>query len=273
MTYESLLNEFEFYLKQIRKSKKTIDAYILDINQFLNYIDNPISKITNMEIENYKEYMINKKNYSITTVNRKLVAINLFFKFNQIPIVIIKEKLQNQNFLNNVLTYDDIENIIKQAKKKNDYRFIAAITTLKLTGLRISELLQLKVSDINKDTITILGKGSKRRNVFIPIKVRAAWQEYIPYRINKSDFLFTGERGAITRSTFHKHIRKYGELAKIPKEKLHLHNNRHYYCKSLADKGISIDTIADLVGHSDINITKLYTRKSKQELLDIANTL
>ena len=274
MTNEQLLDLYKNYLIEHRKDDKTIKAYISDMKQFIKYIDRPITDIKNIDIENYKFHMINVLEYRPTTINRKLVALDMFLKINEMSLIVLKQKVQLQNFLDNVLSSKEIDMIIDKAMNNNDYRFITYIQTLKYLGVRAFEALNLKLIDINKDTIFIIGKGKKYRQIFVPDKLRMIWNEYVnKYRVNTSEYLFNGQRGRCVKSTFSKGIIKYGTMANIERDKLHLHSIRHQYCKSMADKNLSIEVIADLAGHSDVNVTRRYMAKSKKELLDIINTL
>lgn len=269
------VEEFKLYLIRNRKSSKTIRNYIYDIIQFLDIIKKDIYELKNEDIELYKNYMLNNLKLELTSINRKLVAINQYLKYHQIPILVIQIKVHQQNFLNDVLTADEIDKMIFYARNRNDYRFIAIITTLRLTGMRISECLQLKITDIDSETVTILGKGNKRRNVFISDKVRQAWKDYLHYRIDKGGWkpLFTGQRGGITRSTVHKAMQEYGKMANIKVEKCHPHATRHYFCKTLSERGVALEDIADVAGHNSLETTRIYTRKTKKELLNIVNEL
>lgn len=172
-----------------------------------------------------------------------------------------------------MLEDEDIESMLKVIDEHKDLRAKAIVMTMKLTGMRVSEMLQLTIDDIDKDTINIIGKGNKRRNVFISEHLKEIWKEYVNVRINKTNMLFTGQKGAINRYTVHKIIKYYAQLSNVKLSKTHAHNFRHKFCKDLADRGVSIDSIADIVGHTDINTTRIYTRKTKKELLDIINKM
>lgn len=270
---DKLLNDYIKHMKLYRKDEKTIEAYVVDITQFFNYIKKDINEIKNDDIEKYKDYMIQERKLKISSVNRKLIALSTFFKYHQVPILIIQEKVQQQQFLNNLLTSEDIEKMLHQAKAKNDYRAYALIFTLKSTGLRVSELLQLTVDDVNEKTIVICGKGKKYRKAMISDKLREVWKEYLPHRIKKGQALFTGKRGAITRNTVLTTMKKYGKLAGIDEKKCFSHNTRHQVAKLLCDKNVPIETVADILGHASVETSRIYTRHTEQELLDIINTL
>lgn len=268
------LKDFENYLIRNFKSKRTIDEYLRDIIQFLQYFKEiNLNQITYEDIEDYKKYMLYTQCLSPKTINRKLVSINQFLTFNQITVMIKQVKIHTQNFLNDILDDEDVRKLICATEEKNDLRAKTLIMTLQLTGMRISECLQLTINDINKDTVMIVGKGNKRRNVFIPEKLRQAWNDYCKIRVNKSDFLFTGNKGQITRFTAHRIIKKYAEISDVDFERAFCHNFRHKYVSDLIKREVTIDTVADLVGHSSIETTRLYSKKSKKQLLDIINEL
>ncbi|KEI10500.1 integrase [Clostridium sp. K25] len=269
---DTSLAKFTLLLAKTRKSEKTIDSYIRDISQFNDYLKTnkkKLAKIKISDIDEFKNFLIYHKELKIKTINRKLVSINQYLKFNNISVDIKQEKVQMQNFLDDMLSNQDIENIIKATYAKDDLRARTIIYTLYYTGMRVSEMLQLTIYDTKKSSINIIGKGSKHREVFVPNKLKTIWDNYLQVRIKKSTALFTGKRGPINRKTVDSIIKTYAEAAGVDKSKAHAHNFRHLYCKNLADRGIDISTIADIAGHQNINTTRIYTRKTKEELLNI----
>lgn len=266
------LDMFRNYLNNKNKSEKTVQAYLSDISQMINYFKLKTIKNINQDfLDEYKNHLMFNRMLSPKSVNRKIIAINEYVSFHNLPFSISQIKIHEQNFLDNVITSNETNLLIKCAEDHKDYRAKALFATLVYTGMRISECLQLKVEDVYKDTIMIVGKGNKLRNVFIPKKLKSIWLEYCKYRINKSDKLFTGQKGAINRYTAHKILKKYSAICGIGDKVSHLHNFRHLYCKNLASSSVNIETIADLAGHTNINITRIYLKKSKDELLDTIN--
>ena len=268
------IDRFISYLESNRLDIKTISAYESDVLQFLQFFENKDIKTLQLDdIEAYKDNMIYTRRLEISSVNRKLISISEYLTFSQITVIVRQEKIQNQSFLDDMLSNDDIEKMILATRKEKDMRAKAIMTTLKFTGMRVSEMLQVSLNDIHKDTVRVLGKGSKYRDVFISKKLRGIWKEYTKTRINKSDMLFTGQKGAINRTTVHSIIKKYAVLANVEFSKAHAHNFRHGFCKNMIDKGVTLDALADIVGHTNINTTRIYTRKTKEELLAIINIL
>jgi integrase/recombinase XerD len=271
------IKQFQEFLLEKDKSSKTIEAYVRDIQQFYKYLrTNNIKEIHNDTLKSYKNYLLHERFLTATTVNRKLVALHQYLSFNEISATTNIVKIQSQNFLENVLDKSEVDKMVDIAKRKNDLRAIALFKTLSNTGMRISEALSLTINDIHKDSVEIVGKGNKRRMVFIPKSLNKIWLQYCRngrYH-TKLDYLFVTQKGKMTRETADKIVKKYGNLCNIPIEKCHCHSFRHMYCKRLGDNpNITIDIIADLAGHQDISVTRRYLRKSKSELLSIIEDL
>lgn len=268
------LQDFKQSLLDNDKDIKTIECYLYDIKEFLKRIEN-INSISNEDVKNYKNYLLSERKLNVKTVNRKLVAIKHFLTFNNITVNIKQEKVQSQNFLDDMLSNNDIERMIRSMEKKNDIRAITIVHTLRMTGMRISEMLQLTIDDAESDYISIVGKGKKHREIFVSPRLKTIWNDYLKVRNNRvnTDALFTGQRGAINRQTVHNIIKHYAGQSRIKKSKAHAHNFRHKFCKDLSDKGVTLDSIADLAGHQDINITRIYTRKTRKELMDIIDKI
>lgn len=270
------LQGFKEYLIEREKSDKTIVAYLKDVAQFKEYlVENNIEEIHNTIIKDYREYLLYKRFLVPTTTNRKLVAIHQYCAFNEINTLNIRVKVQLQNFLENVITKEETERMIDVAKNKKDYRAIALIKGLELTGLRIFELLQITINDINKSTIQIVGKGNKIRSVFIPTSLNKVWRQYCrnDRRKSQSDALFIGQRGKMTESGTDDIIKKYAKLSNVPVDKAHHHSWRHAYILRLLERKVSLEEVGSLVGHANVNQTAQYARKTKEQLLSIIEDL
>ena len=261
------LNEFEKSLKN--KSKNTIYNYCLDIKQFLIWLND--KSINDELVEEYKNQLM--ENYQIKTVNRKCNSLNAYLQFKDIKHHVKSEKIQEQTLIDDMITNSDISRMLRQVKKADDKRAEALILGLFYTGARVSELLQIKVKDINKDEIMIKGKGSKYRKILIPKKLNIALKDYAnTQRLNTSEYLFTGERGAITRNTVLTILKRYAGLSRIKKDKVSPHAIRHLYTKNLVDGGVSYSAIKQLLGH-ELTVTDTYMKLSKKELLKIINSI
>lgn len=273
-----ILDKFKEYLIENDKSKNTVEIYSRDIKQFFSWYKEDIENIDKSVIKNYTEYL-QSENMAVKSINRKLVSVNQFIeflndKFDKKIIVKIKQlKIENQNFVDDMLENSDVKRIVNAAKKENDIRAITIIYGLYYTGARVSELLQIKTKDIEKDSVMIKGKGSKYRELLIPKKLKEQFKAYNEVRLDNSEYLFTGERGPINRQTIHNEIKSYtGKARGINKDIAHAHAFRHLYAQNLAKLGVPPVVISQLLGHS-LNVTGLYISNSKKDLLKLINKL
>ena len=261
------LDSFKKSLKN--KSKNTIYNYCLDIKQFLIWLND--KSINDEVIEEYKSKLM--ENYQIKTVNRKCNSLNAYLQFKDIKHHVKSEKIQEQTLMDDMVTNSDISRMLRRIQKDNDKRAEALILGLFYTGARVSELLQIKLKDINKDEVMIKGKGSKYRKILIPKNLTIVLKEYAStQRLDTSDYLFTGERGSITRNTVLTILKRYAGLSRMKKDKVSPHAIRHLYTKNLVDAGVSYSAIKQLLGH-ELTTTDTYMQLSKKELLKKINGL
>lgn len=278
------IDEFKKYEKEKDKSNGTIAAYVSNIKSFYEFYSKSISAIENDDIEKYKNFLIGL-NLKPKTINTKLLSLRNYINFinecesiNFNIFVKIKiDKVQSQNYLDEMMSMSDFDRLVRLAEREEDHRAVSIFYTLYLTGMRVSELVQVKITDIEKESFNTRGKGEKNREVFPPQRLNKILEPYLKERGNiKSTFLFNSKydiNKPISRQTVHSLIKKYAGLAKVKLSKAHAHNFRHLYCLMLVSKGLKIEEIADLAGHQNINTTRIYTRKTKRELLNIIDEL
>ena len=275
------------YLEQFRtekmkdKCQNTVNAYISDSKQFISFLGKDLENVTTEDINSYREQLIRQKLKPVT-VNRKLVSIRKFIDYlnSNTEIRIFVEikliRVQKQDYLEEVLTKNDFDRIVAAAENVKDTRAIAVLYGLYLTGARVSELLQWKVKDITSDTINVRGKGGKYRDLFRSESLKQYLLDYIGSReAGEDEYIFLNSRNnnPMDRLAVHKLIKRYAGKAKIRLTRAHAHNFRHLCAFRLLEEGLSLDEVADILGHSDINTTRIYTRKTKVELMKAINKL
>ena len=277
-----LLNQYK-ELKLKKKSINTVDAYISDLNQFFSFLKKDFDDIAQHDIDDYITELL-ARNFKPKTINRKLTSIKQFIEFlnncseygRKMRVEIEVLRVQKQEYLEEVITQNDFERLVRLAEREKDFRALAIFYTLYLTGLRVSELITLKVADKDKKAITVLGKGDKFRDILMPERLVNFLNLYIKERKHKpTDYLFINElkNTPMSRQSVHNVIKLYAGLSKVKLSKAHAHNFRHLYCLRLAEEGLTIDEIADLAGHANINTTRIYTRKTKQDLINVIRKL
>lgn len=270
---ENKLEEYKRYELEKGISENSILSYLSDINLFFKYLNNKEKKIDKSNVKEveiivneYKNYLL-RDNYKATTINRKLISLNKFFKFIDLNIKIQFLNIHELKILDDVITIREVEKLLEVCTSKRDR---AIIITLEHTGLRVSELLDIKIKDTQSEEIEIKGKRNKYRTVMISNKVKKAWLEYLEVR-PKTDIqqFFIGQRGALKRQSINKILIKYQVKAHIKRKKVHPHNFRHSCFKTLSDMGVPIDAIADIAGHENLETTRIYTRRTRKELRTI----
>ncbi len=289
---EKHINEFLRYISIIKSlDSKTIKAYKSDIFGMYNYFkQNNIQKIESKHLLNYILFLKDQKGSKESTLKRKLISFKLFFDYlynkkiiknnliNEINFKIKKEhrlpKTLSSNSIKNLL--DSMENYTNKSlssfQKYQITRDIAVIDILVSLGIRIGELATIKLNDIDLDEKTILihGKGKKERLLYFSSdKTIINIEKWINIRKSDSTFLFTNRYGnPLSIHSIEAIYEKYRKLANLPRSTPHY--LRHTFATYLLNNGADIRSVQELLGHSNISTTEIYTEVStnrKQEVL------
>ena len=273
---ETLLEKFLYYLEyEKNNSPKTLENYSLWLNRFVNYIWNmDVREIKAMHILDYRMYL-NQLGLSKKTVNYHAVALRSFFKFclkNDIDCIspdkieLAKMPTREVNFL----TQEEVQKILDAPYEyeKNDLirkRDLAILNILYGTGLRVSELVNLKRSQLNSETkqFSVMWKWSKIRAIFMTEKAKQALVDYLKSRTDDSEFLFislsqNSRWQKLSRNSVEEIVKKYKNLAWI-KKKVTPHTLRHSFATALLQKWADLRAVQALLGHSSITTTQIYT--------------
>lgn len=279
---EELIEEFLRYLLIDKGySENTIDSYRRDLMKFLEFNKNKnINNITNSDLKEYVKHL-KKENLNDKSISRNVSCLKSFYKFliiekyinnNPIESILIPKTKKS---LPNILTEDEVLMLLDVKLTDNfSYRNKAMLELMYATGLRVSELVNLKLQDIdlNQDVVRTFGKGSKERVIPIGDYSKEYLEIYIyEYRgtmlkkVN-SEYLFLNNHGnKMTRQGFFKIIKKIAKEKGIDKD-LSPHTLRHSFASHLLKYGADLRTIQELLGHSDISTTQIYTHISNEEL-------
>lgn len=266
-------------------SRNTAESYNRDLIKFLNFVERhgnkKISEITRDDILIFLGEML-KEGKNPRSVSRALVSIRVFFKY-LVSVEIIKknpaeyiESMKVEKGLPRVMTYSDILKIIKviNPSEPSGLRDLAMIELLYATGIRVSELVNLKLGDVDLDLgyIRVTGKGSKERIVPVGEYARKRVKEYLdiarPELSGKklSEHLFITRLGKkFTRQGFWLMIKKYAHSAGV-KVNVTPHVFRHSFATHLLESGADLRTLQTMLGHSDISTTQIYTHVSSEQL-------
>jgi len=219
-------------------SDSSIESYQRDIKQFLSF--KKAKKIDDNLLKEYLNHLI-EQGYKVATIRRKIASINRYLEFKQKQK--IKIKLKNEKKLPYFLTESEIEQIRKRISNNRDLLIFDLLYT---TGMRISELLNLKKDDINGNEIRIFGKGHKERIVYLQNDIYKRLKDYISNN-GTSEKIFD-----LTRQAVDKILKKYDK-------NISAHMLRHSFATRLLNNGADIRFIQELLGHSSIATTEIYT--------------
>ncbi len=293
---KTIINHYlEFCQYQKRLDTKTLKAYRIDLRKFTSWtkVDNP-NDITIALMEQYISEL--HKTYKPRTVKRKIASLKALFRFMEYkdyiemnPFSKIHVKFREPLILPKTIPLHIIESFLQtiyqqrtQAKtsyqKKNALRDAAVVELLFATGIRISELCSLKTESVNlvDGTILIYGKGSKERRLQIGNKdVRNVLKEYCreyQKEMANCQYFFVSQSGnPLSDQAVRRMIQKYATLASI---ELHItpHMFRHTFATCLLEADVDIRYIQEMLGHSSINVTEIYTHVALAKQRDILKT-
>lgn len=288
-------NYLEYCQWQKRLDSKTIKAYRIDLTQFTSEVTvNDISAITSAILEKFIANL--HQMYKPKTVKRKIASLKAFFHYleyrgliEQNPFNKIQVKFREPTVLPKTIPLSTVEiflyTIYKQQQtaktiyqRKNALRDASVIEMLFATGMRISELCSLRVCDVNLNERNILihGKGSKERIIQIGndnvINILMEYYKNFYDQIQMCNYFFVNQNGSVlSDQSIRRMINKYASLAAI---ELHItpHMFRHTFATSLLEADVDIRYIQEMLGHSSINITEIYTHVAMSKQRDILTT-
>lgn len=272
------LDRFINYLALERGlSENTISSYKNDINQFLLYLKEKKENFLHINLKFLFNYLLflKKNNLSSSSILRKNASLKAFFRFllnegiiKSNPASLLKSQKREMK-LPSFLSYEDINLLLSAPDITNNLgiRDKALLELLYGTGMRVSEIIGLKISSLNLDLefVRVFGKREKERIVPIgkeAIKYLKMYLEIRPFFLNKkedSTFLFLNWRGEpLTRMAIWKMLKRYALIAGIRKN-IFPHIIRHSFATHLLRNKASLRIIQELLGHSDISTTQIYT--------------
>ena len=254
------IEDFHLYLINEEKSGATIEKYIRDIQAFSDWLDG--RAFDKVDVLTYKAELTKK--YAPASVNTVLSSLNSFFTYHEWYELKIKTlKIQRQIFASDEkeLTKAEYERLLLTAKKKSE-RLYLLMQTICSTGIRISEVSYVTVEAVNKGRADINCKG-KRRTVFFPKQLCQMLKQYIRAQEIKNGAVFITKNGApLDRSNIWTSMKKLCIEANVSEQKVFPHNLRHLFARTYYTQQKDIVRLADILGHSSVNTTRIYTMES-----------
>ncbi len=254
---QEIITKFKIYLQNEEKSENTVEKYIRDVKTFFEFSDgNEITKETVIE---YKEQL--KDNYSIRSINSMLASINCLFSFLGWHELKVKSiKLQRQVYCSEEkeLTKAEYMRLVSTAKRSGNERLNLILQTICATGIRVSELQFITVEAVRNGEATVSLK-SKTRSVFIVKEVKKKLLSFAQKQNIKSGSIFVTRTGKpINRTNIWREMKKLCEQANVNPKKVFPHNLWHLFARTFYSIEKDIAKLADILGHSSINTTRIY---------------
>lgn len=281
-----LNKSFDLYIRTLRfvknLSPKTIKSYTADILPFLNFLKcKNISKTNQLNLGAFREYLkfIDNRHYSNQTIIRKYSSYKNFFKFLEDDNLIDKILSQSINAprkahrFYSYLSINEIEKLFEVMKPYDNFslRNRAMIELAYSTGCRVSEIENIKIQDLNlpEREILVTGKGNKQRIVYLNHTALYWLEQYLKIREDSKDnHLFLNRFGEkLSVRYFGRIFKKYLSKAGIEKN-LSMHSLRHSFASHLLQEGAGIREVQELLGHSNVATTEIYTHLNIKNLRD-----
>lgn len=279
----NLRSFFDYLFIEKGLSKNTIKAYEVDIERFIQWL----KQNNKSDYLNAKEIQINKYishlfkiHLKSSSINRKISSIKAFYLFlmkkNILKVSPIAEIItpKQEKYLPTSMSESEVEKLLKSpnTKLKIEKRDRAMIEMLYATGMRISELVNLKITnlDIQRCVVKVLGKGSKERLIPFGEAASEALNDYMKDRQDSSSKeIFLSNRGTkMSRQAFWSRMKVYLRREGL-KDSISPHTLRHAFATHLLNRGADLRSVQLLLGHSDLSTTQIYTHIAKQRLSEV----
>ena len=259
-----LINNFKLYLYEEERSGNTTEKYMRDIRFFREWLQG--RSIVKSAVIEYKKELCER--YAVKSVNSILSSVNAFFAFMGWYDLKVKTlKIQRRIFADKSkeLSKSEYERLLAAAKDKKNERLYYLMQTVASTGLRVSEIKYVTCEAVRQGQAVINCKG-KVRQIFLPKKLCQMLKKYIKSRNIKSGSVFITKSGKpLDRCTIWKMLKALCESADVDKTKVFPHNFRHLFARTFYSLQKDIVRLADILGHSSVETTRLYTMESGTE--------
>lgn len=277
--YQTICEYLEYLELEKGLSQNTLDAYRRDLESFADLMDiQEVQNVTRLSLNTFIR-MLKEKQYAPTSVIRKIASLRGFFKWiSSVGIISSNpasaiEQPKTPRRLPKVCTIKEIEEMLHNNLTNLEHIIMELLYSC---GLRVSELVNLKISDVDLSAkyVRCFGKGSKERIIPIGDKAKQAVQEYLPerdllikkYNLDTKKLLITENGKCITRQYVYTFIHTQGKMIH---KNISPHTLRHSFATHLLENGADLRIVQELLGHSDVSTTQLYTHISKKRLKEV----
>lgn len=277
----------DYLLYEKELSQNTVESYKRDLEQFITYldtIDTPIEQFTKTNVIKYM-MILKKRGKATSTVSRSLASLRSFCQYlinigilNKDPTINLKSPKQEKK-LPDILTHSEVELLLSQPRNDTSkgVRDKAMLELLYAAGIRVTELVSLNLEDINLDVGFVIGGKNSSNERVIPIgkisievlsKYIKDYRDILIKNDNEKALFINYYGNRLTRQGFWKIIKYYTKKANIDK-KITPHTLRHSFAAHLIQNGADLKSVQEMLGHSDISTTQIYTKIENNKIKDV----
>lgn len=278
--YQIDLDGFSGWLQNDKSlSPRTVTSYNNIMSTYNRQFDGVFSALNNREVEESAIECGKSKN----TINNNISAINKYIEYLQSKgeqdledWKMTRQRIRSVQFLDDILSMPDYEFLLKKALANEKYDVYLYARIAGTTGMRLCEMLQIKREHIEFGYVDIYGKGAKKRRIYFPKNMRADCLHLLDLLGLKSGYVFSprfsGEQPfAAYGRGIQKKLASFGEECELPKGLVHPHGFRHFFAKEFVRKNPNISLLADLLGHSNLNTTRIYLKLTSKEQAEVVD--
>ena len=256
------LERFRSYLTERENAPATTQKYLTDIRTFFRYLDGNL-EITKERLLDYKGWLMSR--YAVSSVNSMIVALNQFLTHLELGRLKLKRvKIQRQLFVEKEkeLTKPEYLELLKTAKARGQDELALIMETICTTGIRISELRFFTAQHVKKGRIEVHNKG-KYRIVLLPRTLQLKLLSFMRRRGIRAGYLFRTRNGnPKVRSNIWSAMKALARACRVDARKIFPHNLRHLFARTFYQATKNLVTLADILGHSNLEVTRIYTSTS-----------
>lgn len=261
------LTEYREHLRRRNKSENTIRAYTYAVSQFQELY----GEVNQTGLRLYKCHLI--EHYKAQTVNVRIRALNSYREFMGIGGERLKMvKQSGSSYLEDIISQADYEYLKQCLVRDGNMLYYFVVRYMAATGMRVSEAVMVEVEDVKKGYRDVYSKENKSRRVYIPASLQKKTLSWLEEQGREKGYLFLNRHGEkVTPAAIRGQLRKFAAHYDIDARDMHPHAFRHRFAKNFIETVGDIAFLADLLGHEDVETTRIYLKRSSQEQYRIIN--
>ena len=260
-------DEFACHLLTRNLADETIRAYTYAVRQYFTYYRD----ITYPNLKLYKTFLL--EHYKPQTINQRIRALNAYLDFKKLcPGHLPMVKIQQKNYLDRLISEADYEDLKRCLIRDERYTYYFLIRFMAATGVRVSEVVQFQAEDIFSGYKDIYSKGNKIRRIYIPQSLQSDTLKWLSFLHKSHGPIFLNRfNSPISPGGIRSQLKTIALSYHMDPEMVHPHAFRHRFAKSFIEKCGDISLLSDLLGHKNLETTRIYLRRSSSEQYEIVN--